>query len=267
MLVVWGRKNSINVQKVMWTIGELGLAHERKDVGGPFGGLDTAEYGALNPNRRIPTIVDEDGTTVWESHSCVRYIAARYGAGSLWPEDPSARALGDLWLDWMQTTLLPDLAPVFLGLIRTPAEERDMAKIERCIRAMGETWRILDAHMEGRRFVAAIRSHHGRHRGRRRLLPLPCAGHRAPGAPQHRGLVRAPAGARALPHPRDDPAELAGTGHVRWGGHCLVRQGVAGSIRRRHANGRRQAVDRAGRSVFVSGYRTRSSRAVEGQAL
>ena len=151
MLVVWGRKNSINVQKVMWCVGELGLAHER----GPFGGLDTAEYGALNPNRRVPTIVDGDGTTIWESNAIVRYIAARYGAGSLWPEDASARARADLWLDWMQTTLLPNLAPVFLGLIRTPAEERDMAKIERCAHAMGEAWRILDAHMEGRRFVAA----------------------------------------------------------------------------------------------------------------
>ena len=157
MLVVWGRKNSINVQKVMWTIGELGLAHERKDVGGLFGGLDTADYGALNPNRRIPTLVDEDGTTIWESHAIVRYIAARYGGGTLWPEDPAARAGSDRWLDWMQTTLLPNLAPVFLGLIRTPAEERDMARIERAARAMGETWRILDAHLEGegKSFVAA----------------------------------------------------------------------------------------------------------------
>ena len=157
MLVVWGRKNSINVQKVMWTIGELDLAHERKDVGGPFGGLDTADYGALNPNRRIPTLVDEDGTTIWESHAIVRYIAARYGGGTLWPEDPAARAGADRWLDWMQTTLLPNLAPVFLGLIRTPAEQRDMARIERAARAMGETWRILDAHLEGegKSFVAA----------------------------------------------------------------------------------------------------------------
>ncbi len=155
MLVVWGRKNSINVQKVMWTAGELGLAHERHDVGGPFGGLDTADYGALNPNRRIPTIVDGDGPAIWESHSCVRYLAARYGAGTLWPEDPAARALADRWLDWMQTTLLPNLAPVFIGLIRTPAEERDTARIERSARAMGETWRILDAHLEGRQFVAA----------------------------------------------------------------------------------------------------------------
>ena len=157
MLVVWGRKNSINVQKVMWTVGELGLAHERKDVGGPFGGLDTADYGALNPNRRVPTIVDGDGTTIWESNSIVRYLAARYGAakGGLWPEDPAARAGADRWLDWMQTTLHADLTPVFMGLIRTAADKRDTARIERHARAMGETWSILDAHLDGRRFVAA----------------------------------------------------------------------------------------------------------------
>lgn len=155
MLVVWGRKNSINVQKVMWTAGELGLAHERKDLGGPFGGLDTDDYGALNPNRRVPTIVDSDGTTIWESNSIVRYLAARYGAGTLWPEDPAARALADRWLDWMQTALSVNLTPVFFGLIRTAPEKRDMDAIARAARAMGETWRILEAHMEGRRFVAA----------------------------------------------------------------------------------------------------------------
>ena len=107
------------------------------------------------PTGASPPSSTSDGTTIWESHSCVRYLAARYGAGHLWPEDPSARALGDRWLDWMQTTLLPDLAPVFIGLIRTPEDKRDMARIERCARAMGESWRILDAHMEGRSFVAA----------------------------------------------------------------------------------------------------------------
>lgn len=154
MLVVWGRKNSINVQKVMWTVGELGLAHERKDAGGPFGGLDTAEYGALNPNRLVPAIVDGDGVVVWESHSIVRYLAARYGAGGLWPRETVARAAADRWLDWMQTTLLPDLAPVFIGLVRTPAARRDATRIAEAARAMGETWRILDAHLAERRFVA-----------------------------------------------------------------------------------------------------------------
>ena len=129
MLRVWGRNNSINVQKVMWTVGELGLPHERIDVGGAFGGLDTAEYGALNPNRRIPTVEDED-VVVWESNACVRYLAARYGAGRLWPEDVRRRAAADMWMDWQVSTLMPDMTVVFWGLIRTPEAERDYPKIE-----------------------------------------------------------------------------------------------------------------------------------------
>ena len=92
MLTIWGRTNSINVQKVMWTVGELGLEHERIDAGDAFGGLDTDAYGAMNPNRKIPVLRDGD-LIVWESHACVRYLAARYGSGGLWPEDPAARSL------------------------------------------------------------------------------------------------------------------------------------------------------------------------------
>ena len=54
---VWGRNNSINAQKVMWTIGEIGLDHERIDCGGAFGRLDTEEYLAMNPNGRVPCMV------------------------------------------------------------------------------------------------------------------------------------------------------------------------------------------------------------------
>jgi glutathione S-transferase len=90
VLKIWGRTSSINVQKVMWAVGELGLAHERIDAGGKFGGLDTPEYGALNPNREIP-VIDDGGVVVWESNAIVRYLAARYGAGGLWPEDPALR--------------------------------------------------------------------------------------------------------------------------------------------------------------------------------
>ncbi len=154
MLTIWGRKNSINVQKVMWTVGELGLAHERKDVGGPFGGLDTPEYGALNPNRLIPTIEDDNGTVLWEAQAIVRYLAARHGVGTLWPEDLAVRAQADKWMDWMLATLLPNLAPVFIGLIRTPEAERDVARIERGIAGMGESWKIVDAHLGASAYMA-----------------------------------------------------------------------------------------------------------------
>ena len=150
---IWGRTNSINVQKVMWAIGELQLPHERIDAGGAAGGLDTEEYGALNPNRRIPTL--EDGRVVlWESNVIVRYLAARYGAGALWPEDPAVRGIADQWMDWQQTTLAPELRVVFWGLVRTPPERRDEVRIAAAVESLKELWGRLDRHLAGRAFVA-----------------------------------------------------------------------------------------------------------------
>ncbi|HEX6144631.1 MAG TPA: glutathione S-transferase [Geminicoccaceae bacterium] len=149
---IWGRVSSINVQKVMWTVGELGLEHERIDAGGSFGRLDTPEFGTLNPNRKVPVL--EDGEVVlWESNAIVRYLAARHATGSLWPEDPARRALSDRWMDWKTATLIPDMTVVFWGLIRTPEAERDTAAIEAAAARMVPNWRILDAHLDGRPYV------------------------------------------------------------------------------------------------------------------
>lgn len=153
MITVWGRKDSANVQKVVWALAEVGQDCDRKDVGGAFGGLDTPEYRAMNPNGRIPTLVDGD-VVIWESNAVVRYVAAKYGEGDLWPSDPGVRAVADQWMDWVQTTLLTHMLPVFIGLVRTPPEERDMAAIERHAKSLGETFGIVDAALADRAHVA-----------------------------------------------------------------------------------------------------------------
>ena len=153
MLSIWGRTNSINVQKVMWAIGELHLPHERIDAGGAYGLLDGDEYGALNPNRRIPTL--QDGTlALWESNVIVRYLAAKYGAGGVWPDDPGVRGIADQWMDWQQTTLAPDMRIVFWGLVRTSPEQRDNARIAAAVESLKEVWSRLDRHLANRHFVA-----------------------------------------------------------------------------------------------------------------
>ncbi len=91
MLKILGRKNSSNVQKVLWCCDELGLEFEREDVGGQFGKNRGPEYLALNPNGLVPTIID-DGFILWESNSIIRYLAVRYGNGELNPTDLQARA-------------------------------------------------------------------------------------------------------------------------------------------------------------------------------
>jgi len=153
MLKVWGRASSFNVQKAMWTIGELGLEAERIDAGGRFGGLDTPEYRAMNPNGRIP-VLKHDEVVVWESHSIVRYLAATFGRGTLWPEDPAERSLTDRWMDWTAATLQPAFMDIFWGYYRTPEPERDWTVIQRGIDGCARLYGILDRHLAARSFVA-----------------------------------------------------------------------------------------------------------------
>jgi len=153
MVKVWGRRSSLNVQKVMWAIGELGLAHEHVDAGGRFGGLDTPDFLALNPNGLVPVIVDR-GTAIWESQAIVRYLAGQYGAGSLWRADPAERSLADRWMDWAQATWQRDMMALFWGYWRTPEPQRDLDRIEASRLACVRHLAILDAHLARHDFVA-----------------------------------------------------------------------------------------------------------------
>ena len=153
MLKIWGRRDAFNVQKVMWLIGELGLEHERIDAGGPFGGLDTPEFRAMNPHGRIP-VIDDDGTVVWESHSIVRYLSAKYGRGSFWREDPAERSLADRWMDWSLATLQRDFMDLFWGFYRTPEAQRDLKTIDRLVAQCAEHYRLLDRHLAMQPFLA-----------------------------------------------------------------------------------------------------------------
>src|SRR5260370_41860866 len=92
MIKIWGRNTSSNVQKVMWAIGEMKLAHQRIDVGGAFGKNNEAPYLAMNPNGLVPTLAEEDGFTLWESNSIVRYLAAKHSDRTLEPPHLKTRA-------------------------------------------------------------------------------------------------------------------------------------------------------------------------------
>jgi glutathione S-transferase len=128
MLKVWGRVNSVNVKKAMWCVAELGLPHERIDAGMQFGVVNTPEYRRMNPTGLVPTI-DDDGFTLWESHTIVRYLCAKHSVGELCPAEPRARAKAERWMDWA-FTFQGAMRNVFWGLIRTPPEKRDAKAIE-----------------------------------------------------------------------------------------------------------------------------------------
>jgi glutathione S-transferase len=153
MLKVYGRKTSVNVQKVMWAVAELGLPHTRADVGGPFGGTDTPEYGAMNPNRLVP-VIDDEGFILWESAAIVRYLSERYGRGKLAPEGHHSYARADQWMEWAGTTLMqPIIGTCFLQMIRVQAAVRDTKAVSAAALTAGEKLAILDSHLADRQFI------------------------------------------------------------------------------------------------------------------
>ncbi len=152
MLRIWGRVNSVNVKKAMWCVEELGLPCERTDAGMQFGIVNTPEYRNMNPNGLVPTM-DENGFILWESHSIVRYLSAKFGKGVLWPMDERTRAVANQWMDWA-FSFQGSVRDSFWHLIRTPPEKRDAQAIENSRVKSGEMARVLDAALAERMYVA-----------------------------------------------------------------------------------------------------------------
>ena len=123
MITVWGRRSSVNVQKVLWTLAELEIPFTQESVGGSFGGNRDADYLLMNPNGLVPVIRDGD-VTMFESNAIVRYLAARFGEGSLRPSDHRALALAEQWMEWQQSTFAPAVGAIFFNKVRLPAEKR-----------------------------------------------------------------------------------------------------------------------------------------------
>ena len=153
MLKVYGRSNSVNVQKVMWLVGELGLVHERIDAGLAFGVNDQDWYLAMNPMGRVP-VLDDGGYVLWESHGIIRYLARQYGGGDWYPAEPKACGDVDKWMDWQLGFLTPAITPAFWNLIRMAAADRDMAAVQASSTETARLYGIVDAHLRGRDFMA-----------------------------------------------------------------------------------------------------------------
>ncbi|MBI2719400.1 MAG: glutathione S-transferase family protein [Rhizobiales bacterium] len=146
MIRVWGRRSSINVQKVLWTLGELDLPFSRETVGGSFGGNRDADFLRMNPNGLIPVILDGD-ITMFESNAIVRYLAARYRAGVLRPAEPKALAAAEQWMEWQQSTVYAPVTTLFFNTARLPPDKRSPAAVAEAHAKLAPALAIADAHL------------------------------------------------------------------------------------------------------------------------
>lgn len=151
-LRLYARTTSSNCQKVLWFLGELGAEYELVPTGGDAGGLDDPAYRDMNPNARVPTLVDGD-FVVWESHAILRYLAASQAGGAFWPESAEERSEIDRWMDWSQSQLDVSFMNLFWGYWRTPEAQRDEATNRRLVRMCDYYLKVLDIGLVGRPFL------------------------------------------------------------------------------------------------------------------
>lgn len=151
MLKVYGFLASINVRKVLWAAGEVGLPFHREEWGGAGRSLADPEFTTLSRFGVVP-VIDHDGLIVRESNTIVRYLAAVQGRTDLLPAAPRDRAAVETWMDWQATDLNTSWRPAFHSVMR------GLKATPEAIAASEAAWTKnighLDAHLSASRYAA-----------------------------------------------------------------------------------------------------------------
>ncbi len=157
MMRLWGRKSSINVQKVLWCLAELGLKEgkdfERIDAGLHFGVTNTPEFLKLNPNGLVPTLQDGD-LVLWESNTILRYLARQHDRSGRFTKDLQTQYRSEKWMDWQLGTMWPALRIASLGLTRTSESERNYEAIQKGYQETNRLLGLLDQTLGEQKFCA-----------------------------------------------------------------------------------------------------------------
>ncbi len=147
MMELLGRATSGNVQKVIFLLEELKLPYERKDFGKQFDNTSTPEYAAMNPMKKVPTLVDGD-TIVWQSNTILRYLANKTRS-ELYPADAAQRSQVDRWMDWT----LAELNPAYLAGFRD-AKKAEAERAPDTASNLGNELKLLEGQLAKTQWVA-----------------------------------------------------------------------------------------------------------------
>jgi glutathione S-transferase len=152
MLKVLGRGTSGNVQKVIWLLEELKQVYSREDYGRLFNNTQTESYLKMNPNGKVPTLVDGD-VVVWESNTILRYLCNKSAGGTpFYPAEPAARSEVERWMDWQLASFYAPYLAVFKDSKKT--EEERGAGFAADVKELSAQLEILEKGTAGRAWLA-----------------------------------------------------------------------------------------------------------------
>jgi len=151
LIQLYGRRNSINVQKVSWALCELNIEFKWHDEHGKFGTVNVENYEKLNPQLIVPTL-DYNGTIINQSNSIVRYLYRKH-TDVYEISKAEDIAIAEQWMEFQATDLQLNMTPIFWGLVRNPPEDRDQDLIDKNIILLNKKFEIFDNFLEGHEYI------------------------------------------------------------------------------------------------------------------
>ncbi|MBW3098272.1 glutathione S-transferase family protein [Pseudohoeflea coraliihabitans] len=150
MYKLLGRQTSGNVQKVLFMLEQTGASYSREDYGRQFENTATAEYKAMNPTSKVPTLVDGE-KVIWESNTILRYLADKDGP-QLTGASAAEKTEVERWMDFQLAAINPGYMAAFKGGKLAPEERAP--EYEGMVKDLVNQLKIVDGHLKGRDFLA-----------------------------------------------------------------------------------------------------------------
>jgi glutathione S-transferase len=152
MLRVYGNTLS-RAMRCMWMLEEMGLPYEVIKKSTRADDLQSAEYLRLNPNARIPTLVD-GSFVIWESMAINLYLAQKY-EGPLHSTKPEVLGVAAQWSFWAMLEMEDLLLDLLTHRAMLPEFGRDPSHVERDELLLKKPLGVLDAALAARGYLAA----------------------------------------------------------------------------------------------------------------
>lgn len=153
MITLYTFHLSTNGRKVHMALEEAKAAYTITMVDLTKSDQKNPEYLKLNPNGKVPTLVD-DGLVLWESVAILLYLAEKFPTANLLPSASADRARAFQWLVWQPTTFGAPVGSLFRQLRFTPEAKRDRSVIEQACADVAKNSEILAGGLQGREYLA-----------------------------------------------------------------------------------------------------------------
>src|SRR4249919_477961 len=138
--------------RALWMANELGLDYEHMPIEIGTSGARSPEFLAINPNGRLPFIVD-DGFVLFESLAITLYLAKKHSNGKLYPSTLEGEATAWQWSLWAVTEVDRGVNIWSLHALRLPEAERDAVKRNEALKVLAPPFKVLDTAVAKQRYL------------------------------------------------------------------------------------------------------------------